>query len=101
MVDEVLPWTGPNREADWSNLKPSSQVDLIMAMSPALEYHYPAGPPFQVKPPASQRTIYTQQLLEPYRNSAELDRLLSCLKCHHKDLACKSFKVIMVGNTPL
>ena len=91
MVDEVLPWTGPQEETDihdWSNLKPSSQVDLIMAVSPAPTFAFD-GQPFQVIPPASQPTIFTQQLLEPYRNFAELDRLLSCVKRHHKDLRCK------------
>ena len=88
MVDEVLPWTGPNSETDWSNLKPSSQVDLIMAVSPAPTWGS-SGQPFQVIPPASQPTIFTQQLLEPYRNFAELDRLLSCVKSHHKDLSSK------------
>ena len=88
MVDEVLPWTGPRNETDWSNLKPSSQVDLIMAVSPAPTYdHY--GQPFQVIPPASQPTIFTQHLVEPYRNFAELDRLLSCVKSHQKDLSGK------------
>ena len=91
MVDEVLPWTGPQEETDihdWSNLKPSSQVDLIMAVSPAPTWGS-SGQAFQVIPPASQPTIFTQQLLEPYRNFAELDRLLSCLKCHHEDLSGK------------
>ena len=91
MVDEVLPWTGPKGKTnnhDWSNLKPSSQVDLIMAVSPAPTYGS-EGQTFQVIPPASQPTIFSQQLLEPYRNFAELDRLLSCLKCHHKDLSSK------------
>ena len=87
MVDEVLPWTGPRNETDWSNLKPSSQVDLIMAVSPAPPSL--SGQPFQVIPPASQPTIFTQQLLEPYRNFAELDRLLSCLKSHYEDLSSK------------
>ena len=86
MVDEVLPWTGPNQETDWSNLKPSSQVDLIMAVSPAPTFGSYDGQAFQVIPPASQPAIFTQQLLEPYRNFAELDRLLSCLKCHLVDL---------------
>ena len=88
MVDEVLPWTGPRNETDWSNLKPSSQVDLIMAVSPAPTYAS-FGQVFQVIPPASQPTIFTQHLVEPYRNFAELDRLLSCIKCHQKDLKCK------------
>ena len=91
MVDEVLPWTGPRNETDWSNLKPSSQVDLIMAVSPAPTYGYP-GALFQVTPPpASQPTqlIFTQHLVEPYRNFAELDRLLSCVKSHQKDLSSK------------
>ena len=88
MVDEVLPWTGPNSETDWSNLKPSSQVDLIMAVSPAPSYNAP-GQAFQVIPPASQPTMFTQQLLEPYRNFAELDRLLSCVNCHLEDLSSK------------
>ena len=91
MVDEVLPWTGPRNETDihdWSNLKPSSQVDLIMAVSPAPTFGT-GGKPFQVIPPASQPTMLTQQLLEPYRNFAELDRLLSCIKYHHDDLSCK------------
>ena len=85
MVDEVLPWTGPNKETDWSNLKPSSQVDLIMAVSPAPTWDS-EGHPFKVITPASQPTIFTQHLVEPYRNFAELDRLLSCLKCHLVDL---------------
>ena len=92
MVDEVLPWTGPQRETDthdWSNLKVSSQVDLIMAVSPAPTYGNFSGQPFQVIPPASQPTIFTQHLVEPYRNFAELDRLLSCLKCHQNDLSSK------------
>ena len=92
MVDEVLPWTGPQEETDihdWSNLKPSSQVDLIMAVSPAPTYGYLVGQPFQVIPPASQPTIFTQHLVEPYRNFAELDRLLSCVKSHLKDLSGK------------
>ena len=88
MVDEVLPWTGPNEETDWSNLKPSSQVDLIMAVSPAPTYGG-FGQAFQVIPPASQPTIFTQHLVEPYRNFAELDRLLSCVKSHQKDLLGK------------
>ena len=91
MVDEVLPWTGPQEDTDihdWSNLKPSSQVDLIMAVSPAPTY-VTYGQAFQVIPPASQPTIFTQHLVEPYRNFAELDRLLSCLKSHQKDLSCK------------
>ena len=91
MVDEVLPWTGPQGETDihdWSNLELSSQVDLIMAVSPAPTWDS-YGQPFQVIPPASQPTIFTQHLVEPYRNFAELDRLLSCLKCHHKDLEGK------------
>ena len=88
MVDEVLPWTGPKNETDWSNLKPSSQVDLIMAVSPAPTYAF-TGQPFQVIPPASQPTIFTQHLVEPYRNFAELDRLLSCVKSHLKDLKGK------------
>ena len=90
MVDEVLPWTGPREETDihdWSNLKVSSQVDLIMAVSPApLSF---SGQPFQVIPPASQPTIFTQHLVEPYRNFAELDRLLSCVKSHQKELSCE------------
>ena len=89
MVDEVLPWTGPNKETDWSNLKPSSQVDLIMAVSPAPTYGNYSGQAFQVIPPASQPTIFTQHLVEPYRNFAELDRLLSCVKSHHEDLSSK------------
>ena len=91
MVDEVLPWTGPSNETDihdWSNLKPSSQVDLIMAVSPAPTYQA-YGQAFQVIPPASQPTIFTQHLVEPYRNFAELDRLLSCVKSHQKDLSSK------------
>ena len=88
MVDEVLPWVGRNKETDWSNLKPSSQVDLMMAVSPAPTYGS-IGQPFQVIPPASQPTMFTQQLLEPYRNFAELDRLLSCVKSHQKDLPGK------------
>ena len=92
MVDEVLPWTGPEERTenihDWSNLELSSQVDLIMAVSPAPTYGY-SGQPFQVIPPALQPTIFTQHLVEPYRNFAELDRLLSCLKSHHKDLSGK------------
>ena len=91
MVDEVLPWTvnsDKNDIHDWSNLELSSQVDLIMAVSPAPTWGS-EGQPFQVIPPASQPTIFSQQLLEPYRNFAELDRLLSCVKSHHKDLSCK------------
>ena len=91
MVDEVLPWTGPQEETDihdWSNLELSSQVDLIMAVSPAPSYGS-FGQPFQVIPPASQPTIFTQHLVEPYRNFAELDRLLSCMKYHHKVLSGK------------
>ena len=91
MVDEVLPWTGDPRRTDihdWSNLKPSSQVDLIMAVSPAPTYGT-FGQPFQVIPPASQPTIFTQHLVEPYRNFAELDRLLSCVKSHLKGLSSK------------
>ncbi len=93
MIDEVLPWTGPQEETDihdWSNLELSSQVDLIMAVSPAPTYGgFGPGQPFQVIPPASQPTIFTQHLVEPYRNFAELDRLLSCLKSHQKDLSSK------------
>ena len=91
MVDEVLPWTGSQGETDihdWSNLELSSQVDLIMAVSPAPTYVL-SGQLFQVIPPASQPTMFTQQLLEPYRNFAELDRLLSCVKSHQKDLLGK------------
>ena len=91
MVDEVLPWTGDSRKTDihdWSNLKPSSQVDLIMAVSPAPTWGT-SGQAFQVIPPASQPTIFTQHLVEPYRNFADLDRLLSCVKSHHKDLSGK------------
>ena len=61
MVDEVLPGTGPKKETDWSNLKPSSQVDLIMAVSPAPTWGS-YGQAFQVIPPASQPTIFSQQL---------------------------------------
>ena len=91
MIDEVLPWTGPQEETDihdWSTLKISSQVDLIMAVSPA-PIVTSSGQPFQVIPPASQPTMFTQQLLEPYRNFAELDRLLSCVKSHQKELPGK------------
>ena len=92
MVDEVLPWTGDSRLTDihdWSNLKLSSQVDLIMAVSPAPTWLTSFGQPFKVIPPALQPTIFTQHLVEPYRNFAELDRLLSCVKSHQKDLSSK------------
>ena len=91
MVDEVLPWTGPKDDPDindWSKLELSSQVDLIMAVSPAPTYAR-SGQAFQVIPPASQPTIFTQHLVEPYRNFAELDRLMSCVKSHQKDLSGK------------
>ena len=94
MVDEVLPWTGPKKESDWSNLKISSQVDLIMAVSPAPTFGT-FGQSFQVIPPASQPTIFTQHLVEPYRNFAELDRLLSCLKRHLKDLSGTFSEIII------
>ena len=93
MVDEVLPWTcsatktsGSKKIHDWSNLELSTKVDVIMAVSPAPIPYAASRGLFQVIPP-SQTNIYTQQLFLQHRNFAELARLLSCVKYHHKDLS--------------
>ena len=90
MVDEVLPYSGSAAKTsggkkihDWSNLELSTKVDVIMAVSPAPTFG--GREPFQVIPP-SQTNIYTQQLFQQHRNFAELAWLLSCIKCHQKDL---------------
>ena len=88
MVDEVLPMTSDSRDNnvtyDWSSLKLSNKVDVIMAVSPSSGYSV-QDQQFQVIPPCHPN-IFTLQLKQKYRNFAELDRLLSCLKRHHKDL---------------
>ena len=83
MVDEVLPYADKKKSGetviyDWSSLKLSSEVDVIIALSPAPNDN---GDQFQVIPP-SHPLIYTQQLLHKFRCFAELDRLLSCMKSH-------------------
>ena len=87
MLDEVLPFTY-NATAtetlifDWSSLELTSNVDLFMAVSPAPTLQ---GQSYQLIPP-SQPIILSQQLMEGYRNFAQLDRLLSCLKHHNGNL---------------
>ena len=92
MVDEVLPMTGSADKKsgetviyDWSSLNLSPKVDVIMALSPA-PTSIIGSDQFQVIPP-SQTIMFTQQLLQKYRNFAELDRLLSCIKYHQEVLS--------------
>ena len=91
MIDEVLPMTGSSEEIlgetvtyDWSSLKMSDKVDVVMALSPAPTYWRGLGKHFKIVPPPN---MYSQQLLHKYRNFAQLDKLLSCIKCHQNDLS--------------